>query len=94
MSIFGFAYKLLMNHGSILLFHDDDFQMLREIKSYLEIYRFKIQSKFFVVNSLKHMNIKFKEKKIAFFFSLAYYVANVLFSHFAFMFWHKLYSAR
>ncbi len=67
MSIFGFAEKFLVSHGSILLFHDDNFWVLREIKSYLEMYMFKIQSKFYVVNSLKHTNLEFKEKKITFF---------------------------
>ncbi len=66
-SIFGFAKKFLVGHGFVLLFHDDDFQMLREIKSYLETYGFKIQSKKFLVNFLKQMNPKFKEKKVAFF---------------------------
>jgi hypothetical protein len=66
-SIFGFTKKFLVSHRFVLLFHDDDFQMLREIKSYLETYGFKIQSNFFLVNFLKQMNPKFKEKKVAFF---------------------------
>jgi hypothetical protein len=45
--IFGFADKYVARDGSIFFFYDDDFQVLKNIKSYLENYNFKIYSKLF-----------------------------------------------
>jgi hypothetical protein len=41
-SIFGFADKYLGKDGCVFFFYDDDFYVLRDIKSYLENYHFKV----------------------------------------------------
>ncbi len=63
-SIFGFVDKYLAKNGSIFLFYDDDFRVLRDIKSYLEDYNFKIHSKFAIVNNLHRTSLEFPSKKV------------------------------
>ncbi len=43
--IFELAKKYMARNGFIFLFHDDDFNVLRDIKSYLDNYGFIIHSK-------------------------------------------------
>jgi hypothetical protein len=63
-SIFIFVNKCLLRDGCVLFFNDDDFQVLKDIKSYLEYYNFKIHSKFIVINIMHHTNPKFLTKKV------------------------------
>lgn len=63
-SIFGFVNMYLARDGFVLLFYDDDFHVLRDIKSYLEDYNFKIHSKFAIVNSMHCTNLEFLAKKV------------------------------
>jgi hypothetical protein len=63
-SMFDFVNKYLVRNESILLFYDDDFCVLRNIKSYLEDYNFKVHSKFIVVNSLHRTSPEFPSKKV------------------------------
>jgi hypothetical protein len=63
-SIFGFVNKYLARDGFVLLFYDDDFHVLRDIKSYLEDYNFKIHLKFDVVNGMHHTNLESLTKKV------------------------------
>ncbi len=63
-SIFRFANKYLARDGCILFFYYDDFRVLRDIKSYLENYNFKIYSKFIVVNKMHRTNLEFSTKKV------------------------------
>ncbi len=62
--VFGFVDKYLTRDGFVLLFYDDDFHVLRDIKSYLEDYNFKIHLKFPIVNSMHRTNPKFPTKKV------------------------------
>ncbi len=61
---FWFCEQVYYKGGSILLFYDDHFRVLRDIKSYLEDYNFKIHSKFVVVNNMHRTNPKFPNKKV------------------------------
>jgi len=63
-SIFGFANKYIAKDESIFFFYNDNFWVLRDIKSYLENYNFKIHSKFVVVNNMHCTNSKFPNKKV------------------------------
>ncbi len=63
-SIFRFADKYLMRDGCILFFDNDDFHVLKIIKSYLENYKFKIHSKFVIVNNMHRTNLEFPMKKV------------------------------
>jgi hypothetical protein len=53
--VFDFAHIFLAFDGVVLLFHLDDLKVLKEVKSYLESYDFKIQMKWVMVNSLPLM---------------------------------------
>jgi hypothetical protein len=64
-SIFGFVDKCIARDGCILFFYDDDW-VLKEIKSYLENYNFKIHLKFAIVNNMHHTNLEFLNKKVNF----------------------------
>lgn len=64
-SIFGFTNKYLARDGSTLFFYDDDFRVLKDIKLYLENYKFKIHSKFVVVNSMHRTHLEFSNKNDA-----------------------------
>jgi hypothetical protein len=63
-SIFGLVDMYLARDGFILLFYDDNFHVLRDIKSYLEDYNIKIHSKFAIVNGMHHTNLEFLPKNI------------------------------
>jgi hypothetical protein len=63
-SIFGFANKYPARDGFVLFFYDDNFWVLRDIKSYLENYEFKIHSKFAIIKSMHHTSPKFLNKKV------------------------------
>jgi hypothetical protein len=56
--IFYFAKTFLATNGAILLFHLDDLYVLKEVKSYLENYKYLIWMKWIVVNSLPFTNNK------------------------------------
>jgi hypothetical protein len=53
--IFGFANKYMEKNGAILIFHDDDLCVLKEIKS-LEMNGYEIYFKWIVINFLPWMN--------------------------------------
>ncbi len=54
--IFGFANKYLCVDGVVVVFHDDDPYVLKEIKSYLEGNGYEIGSRWVVINTLPQMN--------------------------------------
>jgi hypothetical protein len=57
-SIFGFVDKYLTRDGCIFFFYNDDFRVLKNIKSYLENYHFKIHFK--ICNSQQNASNKFQ----------------------------------
>ncbi len=63
-SIFGFVNMYFARDGFVLLFYHDDFHVLRNIKSYLEDYSFKIHSKFVIINGMHYRNLEFLTKKV------------------------------
>lgn len=63
-SIFKFADKYLVRDGCVFSFYNDDFWVVKDIKSYLENYNFKIHSKFVFVNSMHRTNLEFPMKKV------------------------------
>jgi len=63
-SIFEFVDKYFARDGSMLFFYNDDFRNLKDIKSHLENYNFKIHLKFVVVNNMHYTNPKFHNKKV------------------------------
>ncbi len=62
-SIFGFADNYLTRDGCVLFVYNDNFWVLKDIKSYLENYNFKIHSKFTVFNNMHCTNLEFLAKK-------------------------------
>jgi hypothetical protein len=64
-SSFGFTNKCLARDGSTLFFYDDKFRVLKDMKLYLENYKFKIHSKFVIVNSMHCTNLEFSNKNNA-----------------------------
>ncbi len=50
--VFGFANKYLCDNGAIVVFHDDDPCVLKEIKSYLETNEYEIHSRWAIINIL------------------------------------------
>jgi hypothetical protein len=62
-SIFGFADNYLTKDGCIFFLYNDNFWVLKDIKSYLKDYNFKIHSKFIVINNMHRTNPKFPTKK-------------------------------
>jgi hypothetical protein len=50
--VFGFANTYLYFDDVVVVFHDDDPHVLKEIKSYLEGNRYEIWSKWVVINTL------------------------------------------
>ncbi len=50
-SIFNFVEKFLTTNGVVLLFHLNDLQVVKEIRSYLGSYKFQIHMKQAIVNS-------------------------------------------
>jgi hypothetical protein len=61
---FWFCGQVSYKGGFVLLFYDDDFWVLRDIKSYLRDYNFKFHSKFVVVNNMHRTNPEFPNKKV------------------------------
>ncbi len=57
-SIFGFANKYLVRDGCVFFFYNDNFGVLKDIKSYMENYNFKIHYKFVVINNMHCTNIE------------------------------------
>jgi hypothetical protein len=56
--VFGFANKYLCVDGVVVVFHDDDPYVLKEIKSYLEGNGYEIWSRWVVITTLPQMNIE------------------------------------
>jgi hypothetical protein len=56
--------NILQGIDAFFFFYDDDFRILRDIKSYLENYNFKIHSKFVIINSMHHTHPEFPNKKV------------------------------
>jgi hypothetical protein len=50
--VFGFANKYLCGDGAIVVFHDDDPFVLKEIKSYLETNGYEVHSRWVLINML------------------------------------------
>ncbi len=64
--IFGFVNKYLHDNSVIVVFHDDDPHVLKEIKSYLETNGYEIHSRWVVINTLAQMNNELKGKLVSF----------------------------
>jgi len=62
--------KYLTRDGSIFFYYDDHFQVLKDIKSYMEDYNVKIDPKFVVLNNMHNTNPEFPNKKVIFFQTL------------------------
>jgi hypothetical protein len=62
--IFGFANKYMEENGTILIFHDDDPHILKEINSFLEMNGYEIHFKWVVTNSLPWMSSEIKGKMV------------------------------
>jgi len=62
--IFGFANKYMEKNSAILIFHDDDHHVLKEIKSFLEMNGYEIHFRWAVINSLPWMNNIIKGKMV------------------------------
>jgi len=60
-NIFGFANKYVEKNGAVLIFHDGDPHVLKEIKS-LETNGYEIHFRWAVINSLPRMNTKSRGK--------------------------------
>ncbi len=56
--------NILQGMHSSFFFYDEEFWVLRDIKSYLENYNFKIHSKFVVLKSMHRTNLEFPNKKV------------------------------
>jgi hypothetical protein len=65
--IFGFANKYLCPNSVVVLFHDDDLHVLKEIKSYLEGNGYEIWSKWVVINILPQMSGELRRKMVSFY---------------------------
>ncbi len=65
--VFGFANKYLCPNGVVVVFHDDDPHVLKEIKSYLEGNGYEIWSKWVVINILPQMNCELRRKMVSFY---------------------------
>jgi hypothetical protein len=63
-SISKFVDKYLARDDCVLFFYDDDFCILKNIKSYLENYNFKIHLKFVIINNMHHANLEFSNEKV------------------------------
>ncbi len=68
--IFGFVNKYLYLDDVVVVFHDDDPRVLKEIKSYIEGNRYAIWSKWVVINIVPWMNSELWGKMVSF-YSLA-----------------------
>ncbi len=78
--------KFLLIDGVVLLFHLDDPQVLKEIKSYLETYSFQICMKWVVVNSLPFVSLEDPSLKV-----WAPICSSFLYIHFLASFFQILY---
>ncbi len=54
--VFGFVNKYLHVDGAVVVFHDDDPHVLKEIESYLEGNGYEIWSRWAIINALPRMN--------------------------------------
>jgi len=77
--VFDFAHIFLAFDGVVLLFHLDDLKVLKEVKSYLESYDFKIRMKWVMVNSLPLMGSEDPYFKVPF-RSIKLYLYYIFFS--------------
>jgi hypothetical protein len=68
--VFGFANKYLHDDSAIVVFHDDDPHVLKEIKSCLETNGCEIHSRWVVINTLARMSNELKGKMVNFSFIL------------------------
>jgi hypothetical protein len=66
-AIFGFANKYLCDDGVVILFHDDDPIVLKEIKLFFENNGYVIHLKWTVINILPCMSHDIKRKMVMFF---------------------------
>jgi len=62
--IFGFTNKYMERNSAVLIFHDDDLCVFKEIKSFLDTNGYQIQFKWVVINSLLWMNYRIKGKMV------------------------------
>jgi hypothetical protein len=85
-SIFDLIKWFMASDGVILLFHLDDLCVLKEIKSYMESYKFQIRMKWTIVNFLPFSNSKDPSMKVwiqFFSHSLIFPIlTSIIFSHF------------
>ncbi len=64
--VFGFMNKYLCLDGVVVVFHDDDPRVLKEIKSYLEGNGYEIRSSWVVINTLPQMSNELRGKMVSF----------------------------
>jgi len=62
--IFGYANKYMENNGTILIFHDDNLRILKEIKSFLDTNGYEIHFRWVVINSLLQTSNGIKGKMV------------------------------
>jgi hypothetical protein len=62
--IFGFTNKYMENNGTILIFHDDNPRMLKDIKSFLDTNGYEIHFRWAIINSLLRMSNGIKGKMV------------------------------
>ncbi len=62
--IFGFANKYIEKNGAILIFHDDDPHIFKEIKSFSERNGYEIHFRWAVINFLLRMSSGIKGKMV------------------------------
>jgi hypothetical protein len=64
--VFGFANKYFCVDGVVVVFHDDDLRVLKEIKSNLEGNGYEIRSRWAVINTLPRMSSELCRKMVSF----------------------------
>jgi hypothetical protein len=62
--VLGFANKYFVDNGVVIIFHDDDPHVLKEIKSFLETNGYDMHSKWAIINILPWMNSEIKGKMV------------------------------
>jgi len=77
--------KYLYDDGAIIIFHDDDLRVLKEIRSFLENNEYEMHSRWVGINTLSCMSSKAKGKKVKFLPFLTISIV-ALFSTFSFFF--------
>ncbi len=65
--VFGFAKKYLCANSAIVVFHDDDPCVFKEIKSYWEGNGYEIRSRWAIINTLPRMSIELWGKIVSFY---------------------------